>query len=139
MGLDDLPESITETIVQSVHAFLLNTPSLSAEDIENHLKECIKSAEDRAQAYTDSIEILTQLNAFPQASRLYLLGVQSALISTPNAATYRSRLSQFSPFTNSLDEIQMADFMANINGVGQEYVKQINNNILAFCKFLMNL
>ena len=139
LGLDDLPESITETIVQSVHAFLLNTPSLSAEDIENHLKECIKSAEDRAQAYTDSIEILTQLNAFPQASRLYLLGVQSALISTPNAATYRSRLSQFSPFTNSLDEIQMADFMANINGVGQEYVKQINNNILAFCKFLMNL
>lgn len=26
---DDLPESITETIVQSVHAFLLNTPSLA--------------------------------------------------------------------------------------------------------------
>lgn len=136
---DDLPESITETIVQSVHAFLLNTPSLGAADIENHLLECIQSAKDRAQAYLDSIEILTQLKSFPQASRLYLLGVQSALISTPNAATYRSRLSQLSPFTNSLDEIQMADFMANINGVEQKYVKQINTNILSFCEFLMRL
>lgn len=136
---DDLPASITETVVQNVKGFLLNTPSLSAEDIEHHLKECIQSAIDRAQAYTDSIEILEQLKMFPQASRLYLLGVQSALISTPNAATYRSRLSQFSPFTNSLDEIQMADFMANINGVGREYISKINKTVLDFCHYLMQL
>ena len=136
---DDLPASITETVVQSVKGFLLNTSSLSAEDIEAHLRQCIQSAIDRAQAYIDSIEILKQLKTFPQASRLYLLGVQSALISTPNAATYHSRLSQFSPFTNSLDEIQMADFMANINGVGREYIQKINNSVLEFCSYLKQL
>ena len=117
-----------------MHAFLLNTPSLTASHIESHLKDCIDSAKDRAQAFKDSIEILEQLRMFPQAARLYLLGVQSALISTPNAATYRSRLSQFSPFTNSLDEIQMADFMANISGVGQKWILLINNTILDFCR-----
>ena len=136
---DDLPSSITETVVQSVHSFLINTPSLSGEDIENHLNKCIISAKERAQAFNDSVEILEQLRMFPQASRLYLLGVQSALISTPNAATYRSRLSQFSPFTNSLDEIQMADFMANIHGVGSEYISLINQSILRFCEYLMRL
>ena len=136
---DDLPASITETVVQSVKGFLLNTSSLSAEDIEAYLRQCIQSAIDRAQAYMDSIEILKQLKTFPQASRLYLLGVQSALISTPNAATYHSRLSQFSPFTNSLDEIQMADFMANINGVGREYIQKINNSVLEFCSYLQQL
>lgn len=136
---DDLPGSITETVVQSVPAFLLNTPSLSGKDIEDHLKECITSAKERAQAFNDSVEILDQLRMFPQASRLYLLGVQSALISTPNAATYRSRLSQFSPFTNSLDEIQMADFMANISGVSADYLNLINTSILRFCEYLMKL
>lgn len=136
---DAMPATITETVVQSVHAFLLNTPSLTASHIESHLKDCIDSAKDRAQAFKDSIEILEQLRMFPQAARLYLLGVQSALISTPNAATYRSRLSQFSPFTNSLDEIQMADFMANISGVGQKWILLINNTILDFCRYLMKL
>lgn len=82
---------------------------------------------------------MEELHFSSQASRLYLLGVQSALISTPNAATYRSCLSQFSPFINSLDEIQMADFMANIHGVDPKYIKRINESILQFCQYLMSL
>ena len=136
---DELPESVTETIVQSVLAFLVNTPSLSAKDVREQLQACTTNGEERAQAYQDSIDILGQLRAFPQASRLYLLGVQSALISTPNAATYRSRLSQLSPFTNSLDEIQMADFMANIHGISQAHMRAINDKIMQFCRYLMDL
>lgn len=118
-----MPATITETVVQSVHAFL-NTPSQITSEIQQYMKKCIESAKARAQAFTDSIEILEELHFSSQASRLYLLGVQSALISTPNAATYRSCLSQFSPFINSLDEIQMADFMANIHGVDPKYIKR---------------
>ena len=135
---DDMPATITETVVQSVHAFL-NTPSQFTSELEKYMKKCIDSAKARAQAFRDSIEILEELSTFPQAARLYLLGVQSALISTPNATTYRSCLSQFSPFINSLDEIQMADFMANIHGVDQKYIKHINESILQFCQYLVKL
>ena len=138
LGDDDMPATITETVVQSVHAFL-NTPSQITSEIQQYMKKCIESAKARAQAFTDSIEILEELHFSSQASRLYLLGVQSALISTPNAATYRSCLSQFSPFINSLDEIQMADFMANIHGVDPKYIKRINESILQFCQYLMSL
>ena len=126
-----IPESKEELICTCVMKYLLKNNTVSPAHLRESLQHRTENAKNKQRIFEEGLQFLRMIHDFPQASRLFLLGMFHEM-------TVFSNL-YIGGFHNSKRHREGSygiDYLENCEGASQSVMKQLIHSLVDFCNYL---
>ena len=126
-----IPESTEELICTCVMKYLLKNNTVSPAHLRESLQHRTENAKNKQRIFEEGLQFLRMIHDFPQASRLFLLGMFHEM-------TVFSNL-YIGGFHNSKRHREGSygiDYLENCEGASQSVMKQLIHSLVDFCNYL---
>ena len=126
-----IPESKEELICTCVMKYLLKNNTVSPAHLRESLQHRTENAKNKQRIFEEGLQFLRMIHDFPQASRLFLLGMFHEM-------TVFSNL-YIGGFHNSKRHREGSygiDYLENCEGASQSVMKRLIHSLVDFCNYL---
>lgn len=126
-----IPESREELILACIQKFLLVSSTVTCKHLTESLERRTENAMMKCQVFQEALQFMSQLKDFPQASRLFLLGLihEMTVFASLYEGGYHDGLRQ-------REGSYGMDYLENCEGASHQVMNNLMQALTAFCEAL---
>ena len=126
-----IPESPEELVCACVTKYLLRNTTVSPAHLRESLHHRTENAQNKQRIFEEGLQFLRMIKAFPQASRLFLLGLFHEMTVFSNLY-----LGGYHNSKRHREGSYGIDYLENCEGAAQPVMAQLTRALLDFCEYL---
>ena len=126
-----IPESPEELVCACVTKYLLRNTTVSPAHLRESLHHRTENARNKQRIFEEGLQFLRMIKAFPQASRLFLLGLFHEMTVFSNLY-----LGGYHNSKRHREGSYGIDYLENCEGAAQPVMAQLTRALLDFCEYL---
>lgn len=126
-----IPETIEELLLSCVYKYMYINTTVSVKHLKESLIRRTNNAMNKRRIFTEGIQFMQQIAEFPQASRLFLLGIfhEMTVFSNRFVGGYHTG-------RRRREGSYGIDYLENCEGASHDVMKQLIESLQQFCEYL---
>ena len=126
-----IPETKEELLLRCVYKYLYINTTVTVKHLKESLLRRTNNAMNKRRIFTEGIQFMQQIAEFPQASRLFLLGIFHEMTVFSNRF-----MGGYHTGRRRREGSYGIDYLENCEGASHDVMKQLIDSLQQFCEYL---